>query len=203
VFLASLADDQYRKQVAIKVIHPMLDSDVFVQRFKTERQILANLDHPNIARLLDGGTTNEGSPYLVMEYIEGLPIDVYCDTRALSIDDRLKLFQTVCSAVQYAHQHLVVHRDIKTANILVTEDGIPKLLDFGIASSQSVLGNCLRRSKKFQEAEPLLLTGYDRLKAALGSNHERIKEARLRVLKLYQDWNKLEKAQQFGELNKT
>lgn len=149
VFLASRADDQYRQQVAIKVMRPALDSDLFVERFKTERQILANLDHPNIARLLDGGTTEEGMPYLVMEYIEGLPIESYCKKHQLSIDNRLKLFRTVCSAVQYAHQHLVVHRDIKPANILVTEEGVPKLLDFGIAkllSSQFLPGTELTRT---------------------------------------------------------
>src|SRR5690606_9994699 len=102
-------------------------------RLRQERQILASLEHPNIARLYDGGTTPEGVPYIVMEYIEGEPIDVYCDQRRLDIESRLRLFVTVCSAVHRAHQSLIVHRDLKPSNILVTKDGIPKLLDFGIA----------------------------------------------------------------------
>jgi serine/threonine protein kinase len=104
-----------------------------LRRFRTERQILASLDHPNIAKLLDGGTTADGLPYLVMDYVEGLPLDVYCDRQALSIPARLTLFRLVCGAVHYAHQHLVVHRDLKPSNILVTADGVPKLLDFGVA----------------------------------------------------------------------
>jgi serine/threonine protein kinase/tetratricopeptide (TPR) repeat protein len=133
VYLAVRADKQYKKQVAIKVVRRGFDTQFIVSRFLSERQILANLDHPNIAKLLDGGTTEDGAPYLVMEYIEGLPIDEYCDTKKLPTAARLGLFRTVCSAVQYAHQNLVIHRDIKPSNILVTEDGIPKLLDFGIA----------------------------------------------------------------------
>jgi tetratricopeptide (TPR) repeat protein/tRNA A-37 threonylcarbamoyl transferase component Bud32 len=109
------------------------NSDFVIRRFKNERQILASLDHPNIARLLDGGTTEEGVPYFVMELIEGQPITEYCDSRNLPIVERLKLFTSVCSAVQYAHQRLIVHRDIKPSNILVTHEGMPKLLDFGIA----------------------------------------------------------------------
>jgi tetratricopeptide (TPR) repeat protein len=133
VFLAVRDDDAYRKQVAIKLVRAFSASDLLVDRFRQERHILAALDHPNIARLLDGGTTEEGLPYLVMEYVEGVPIDEYCDARALSVRDRLTLFRTVCSAVQFAHQNLVVHRDIKPANILIAADGTPKLLDFGIA----------------------------------------------------------------------
>jgi serine/threonine protein kinase len=133
VFRAVRADDEYRVAVAIKLVRGGQDSDFVVHRFKTERQILASLDHPNIARLLDGGTTEEGSPYFVMELIEGHPIDEYCGRHKLSITDRLKLFLQVCSAVQFAHQHLVIHRDIKPSNILVASDGVPKLLDFGIA----------------------------------------------------------------------
>lgn len=133
VFLAARADDAYKKQVAIKVVKRGFDNSFITTRFRAERQILANLDHPNIARLLDGGATEEGLPYLVMEYIEGLPIDQYCDERSLSTTERLKLFRVSCSAVQYAHQNLVIHRDIKPSNILVTEGGTPKLLDFGIA----------------------------------------------------------------------
>jgi len=133
VYRAVRADDQYRKQVAIKVVRGGLGDEFRVHRFKAERQILANLDHANIARLLDGGATEDGRPYVVMEYIEGRPIDEYCDQRKLPVPERLKLFRTVCSAVAYAHQRLVIHRDIKPANILVTEEGEAKLLDFGIA----------------------------------------------------------------------
>src|SRR5580693_2942809 len=133
VYRASRADDQYRKQVAIKLVRASQNSDFVIRRFKNERQILASLDHPNIARLLDGGTTEEGVPYFVMELIEGQPITEYCDSRNLPIVERLKLFTSVCSAVQYAHQRLIVHRDIKPSNILVTHEGMPKLLDFGIA----------------------------------------------------------------------
>ncbi len=133
VYRAVRADHQYRKQVAIKVVRGGLGDEFRMRRFRAERQILANLDHANIARLLDGGATEDGRPYVVMEYVEGRPIDEYCDQRRLSLPERLKLFRTVCSAVAYAHQRLVVHRDIKPANILVTESGEAKLLDFGIA----------------------------------------------------------------------
>ena len=133
VYRAFRADDEYKKQVAIKLVRAGQNSDFVVNRFKNERQILASLDHPNIARLLDGGTTENGVPYFVMELIEGHPIDQYCDTHKLAITERLKLFFQVCSAVQYAHQHLFIHRDIKPSNVLVTSDGVPKLLDFGIA----------------------------------------------------------------------
>lgn len=133
VYLAVRDDAAYQKHVAIKVIKRGMDTDFIVHRFRTERQILANLEHPNIARLLDGGATDDGLPYLVMEYVEGQPIDQYADQNHLSIAQRLQLFRTVCSAVQYAHQNLVVHRDLKPSNILVTRDGEPKLLDFGIA----------------------------------------------------------------------
>jgi eukaryotic-like serine/threonine-protein kinase len=133
VYRAVRADGLYDKQVAIKLIRSGLSTDFFVSRFKNERQILAGLEHPNIARLLDGGVTEEGLPYVVLEFVAGVPIDEYCARHELSITERIKLFRTVCSAVQYAHQNLVVHRDLKPGNILVTEDGIPKLLDFGIA----------------------------------------------------------------------
>jgi eukaryotic-like serine/threonine-protein kinase len=133
VFRAIRADDQYSKQVAIKLLKEGFASSYALARFRAERQILANLEHPNIARLLDGGQTEEGIPYFVMEFVEGKPIDEYCDEHRLSIDKRLRLFLTVCSTVEYAHQNLVIHRDIKPANILVTVDGTPKLLDFGIA----------------------------------------------------------------------
>ena len=133
VFRAFRADDEYKKQVAIKLVRAGQNSDFVVNRFKNERQILASLDHPNIACLLDGGTTEKGVPYFVMELIEGQPIDEYCDIHKLPTTERLKLFVQVCSAVQYAHQHLFIHRDIKPSNLLVTSDGVPKLLDFGIA----------------------------------------------------------------------
>lgn len=133
VYRASRDDDAYRKQVAVKLIRIGQDSAHVVQRFHNERQILAAFDHPNIARLLDGGTTPEGLPYFVMELIEGEPIDRYCDRLRASVDERLRLFLEVCSAVQYAHRRLIVHRDLKPSNILVSADGVPKLLDFGIA----------------------------------------------------------------------
>jgi serine/threonine-protein kinase len=133
VYLAERADDEYHKQVAIKLVRRGLDTAHILRRFIAERQILANLDHPNIARLIDGGTTTDGLPYIVMEYVQGLPLIEYCDGRKLSTIERLKLFRTVCAAVQYAHQNLVIHRDIKPINILVTADGTAKLLDFGIA----------------------------------------------------------------------
>ena len=133
VYLAVRADDQYQKQVAIKLIKRGMDTETILRRFRTERQILANLDHPNIAKLLDGGTTEEGLSYFIMDYVDGLPIDLYCDTQKLTTVERLRLFRTVCSAVAYAHQNRVVHRDLKPGNILVTAQGVVKLLDFGVA----------------------------------------------------------------------
>ncbi|MGD2115642.1 MAG: serine/threonine-protein kinase, partial [Acidobacteriota bacterium] len=133
VYLAVRADQEFEMRVALKLLPPGAASEDLARRFRTERQILAVLDHPNIARLLDGGTTTEGQPFLVMEYVEGEPIDRYCDSAELGLDARLRLFRDVCAAVHFAHQNLVVHRDLKPANILVTPDGTPKLLDFGIA----------------------------------------------------------------------
>jgi serine/threonine protein kinase len=133
VWLASRADHEFKKQVAIKMVRRGTDSQEILRRFRIERQLLAGLDHPNIARLIDGGSTPDGLPFLVMEYVQGTRIDQYCESRKLPISERLQLFRAVCSAVQYAHQNLVVHRDIKTGNILVTAEGVPKLLDFGIA----------------------------------------------------------------------
>jgi eukaryotic-like serine/threonine-protein kinase len=133
VFSAVRADGQYEKKVAIKLVRSGYDTESILERFRDERQILASLDHPNVARLLDGGTTEEGIPYLVMELVEGAPIDDYCDDRKLDVSSRLQLFRQVCGAVQHAHQHLVIHRDLKPSNILVTPEGSPKLLDFGIA----------------------------------------------------------------------
>ena len=133
VYLASRADEQYRKQVALKLIKAGADRDEVVLRFRRERQILAGLEHPNIARLLDGGTTPEGLPYFVMEYVEGRRIDAYCQDHGLQTLERLQLFRGVCSAIEYAHRNLIVHRDLKPGNVLVTREGVPKLLDFGIA----------------------------------------------------------------------
>ena len=133
VYLAARADDQYRQNVAIKLIKRRMVTPETLRRFRRERQTLATLDHPNIARLLDGGLTPEGLPYLVMEYVDGMPIGRFCDELKLSTHKRLALFRRVCDAVMYAHQNLVVHRDLKPSNILVTSSGVPKLLDFGIA----------------------------------------------------------------------
>jgi serine/threonine protein kinase/tetratricopeptide (TPR) repeat protein len=133
VYLAERADGQYRQRVALKLIKRGMDTEQVLARFRAERQILASLDHPNIARLVDGGSTTEGLPYLVMEYIDGQPIDAFADERRLMVADRLRLFLQVCDAVSYAHGQGVIHRDIKPLNILVTPSGVPKLLDFGIA----------------------------------------------------------------------
>jgi tetratricopeptide (TPR) repeat protein/predicted Ser/Thr protein kinase len=133
VYLAERADQQFQMEVAIKLIKRGMDTDSVIRRFQHERQILASLEHPNIARLLDGGTTDDGLPYFVMEYIKGERIDDYAERQSLSITARLELFRQVCGAVSYAHQNLVVHRDLKPSNVLVTPEGVPKLLDFGIA----------------------------------------------------------------------
>jgi eukaryotic-like serine/threonine-protein kinase len=133
VYLASRSDESFDKQVAIKLIRRGMDTNSVLKRFVMERQILARLEHPFIAVLLDGGSTSDGLPYLVMEYVEGTPVTKFCAAHQFSIEERLELFRKICSAISYAHQNLVVHRDIKPSNILVTEDGAPKLLDFGIA----------------------------------------------------------------------
>ena len=133
VYLAERADGAFTQRVAIKLIKRGMDTDHVLARFRAERQILASLDHPNIARLLDGGSTDDGLPYIAMEYIDGQPIDLYAEAQRLSVADRLGLFLRVCDAVSYAHAQGVIHRDIKPLNILVTPAGIPKLLDFGIA----------------------------------------------------------------------
>lgn len=133
VYLASRVDGEFEQRVAIKLVKRGLDTDEILDRFRHERQLLARLDHPNIARLLDGGATPDGRPYLAMEYVDGRPIDRYCKEEELDIEARVRLFCQVCDAVQYAHQNLVVHRDLKPGNVLITAQGVPKLLDFGIA----------------------------------------------------------------------
>ena len=133
VYEATRVDNEFNKRAAIKLVKRGMDTDFILRRFRKERQILAALDHPHIGGLLDGGTTEDGLPYFVMEYIEGQPLYSYCDTHQLTITERLKLFRSICDAVHYAHQKQVVHRDIKPSNVLVTSEGIPKLLDFGIA----------------------------------------------------------------------
>ena len=140
VYRAFRADDQYRKQVALKLIRDGQHSGSVIARFRNERQILATLEHPNIARLLDGGTAENSLPYFVMELVEGQPIHQYCESRDLPLAERLRLFLEVCAAVQYAHQRLIIHRDIKPGNILVTSEGVPKLLDFGIAKLLDQVG---------------------------------------------------------------
>jgi eukaryotic-like serine/threonine-protein kinase len=133
VYLAVRDDEAFKRYVALKIIRRGMDSEDIRVRFRTERRILASLTHPNIARLLDGGSTEDGQAYFVMDFVDGKPIDVYCDDHQLSLKERLELFEKVASAVHYAHQNLIVHRDLKPGNILVTEDGTVKLLDFGIA----------------------------------------------------------------------
>jgi serine/threonine protein kinase len=157
VWLASRFDHEFKKRVAIKMVRRGTDSHEILRRFRIERQVLAGLDHPNIARLIDGGSTPDGLPFLVMEYVEGTRIDHYCESRKLPISDRLHLFRAVCSAVQYAHQNLVVHRDIKTGNILVTADGVPKLLDFGIAKLLPGDSTTLDLSQTRPEMRPMTL----------------------------------------------
>ena len=150
VYLARRADGAFDMRVALKVLRPETASAEVLQRFQQERQILASLEHPNIARILDGGQTEDGLPYLAMQFIDGAPIDEYCDQLRLNVTERLKLFRAVCAAVQYAHQRGVVHRDLKPSNILVTADGVVKLLDFGISKVLSSCGDeptvCLTRT---------------------------------------------------------
>ncbi|MBM3450720.1 MAG: serine/threonine protein kinase [Armatimonadetes bacterium] len=133
VYLAGRADREFEMQAAIKIVKRGMDSDEILRRFRDERQTLARLEHPNIAKLLDGGSTESGQPYLVMEYVRGTRVDRFCDEAKWTIAERLRLFRVICEAVQHAHQQLVIHRDLKPDNILVTEEGMPKLIDFGIA----------------------------------------------------------------------
>ena len=133
VYLADRADGEFQQRVAIKLIKRGMDSDFIVRRFRHERQILASFEHPFIARLFDGGTTEDGVPYFVMEFVEGETLYNYADSHELGTIDRLKLFQKVCSALDYAHEKKIIHRDIKPSNIIINKSGSPKLLDFGIA----------------------------------------------------------------------
>lgn len=133
VYEAVRDDGQFQKHVAVKLVRLGASRRDIMRRFESERRLLATLTHPNIAQLIDAGTLSDGVPYLMMEYVDGVRIDQYCDAHSLAVEQRLELFRTVCAALRFAHQHLVVHRDIKPGNILVSADGVPKLLDFGIA----------------------------------------------------------------------
>jgi len=138
VYLAERADGQFRQTAALKVMAAYLTDEEFLRRFEAERQFLASLDHHNITRLLDGGISSAGDPFLVSEYVDGEIIDRYCDQRRLGIEDRLRLFLQVCEAVDYTHRQLILHRDLKPANVLVNSDGTVKLLDFGTAAFTAV-----------------------------------------------------------------
>ncbi len=133
VYLAERTDGEFFQKVAVKLIKRGMDTDFILSRFRHERQILANFNHPNIVLLLDGGTTDDGLPYFVMDFVEGESLHKYCDNNKLNLRQRLELFRQVCEAVDYAHQKKIVHRDLKPSNVLVNRYGIPKLLDFGIA----------------------------------------------------------------------
>ena len=149
VYLAERADGEFEQRVAVKIMRQTFADSELARHFRRERQILAALNHPNIARLLDGGVTASGEPYFVMEYVEGVAIREYSEDRKLTIKERLELFLGVCSAVAYAHRNLIVHRDIKPSNILVTSDGTPKLLDFGLAK---ILDTSLEKQNLTQTA---------------------------------------------------
>jgi len=153
VYLVSRADDAYQRQAALKLIRSDCVSESLVRRFHQERQILAQLDHPNIARIVDGGTTTAGLPYFVMDYIDGQHLHKFCLARRLNVETRLQLFATVCRAVEYLHANRIVHRDLKPANILVTNQGVVKLVDFGIAK-------LLAEDPEITRTAPLLTPGY-------------------------------------------
>ena len=157
VWLATRSDNEFKKKVAIKLVKRGMDTQEILRRFRLERQVLAGLTHPNIAALIDGGSTPDGLPYLVMEYVDGIRIDRYCEQHKSTITERLKLFRDVCAAVQYAHGNLVVHRDLKAGNILVTADGVPKLLDFGIAKLIRTEFDTLAAAETRPELRPMTL----------------------------------------------
>jgi len=161
VYIGERADNLYEKKVAVKLIKSMATSEYLLIRFKEERQILANLEHSNITHLLDGGTTESGIPFLVMEFVEGIPIDQYCAQHQLGVKQRLKLFAKVCDAIQFAHQNLVVHCDIKPENILVNQDGEPKVMDFGISHllTKTEFNSSLPRLLTIQYASPEQISG--------------------------------------------
>jgi len=160
VFLAERADGQFEQRVALKLIRGGAASEQIVRRFQRERQILARLQHPHIARLLDGGLTDDGQPYFAMEYVEGVPLDTYCEAYGCSVAQRIRLMRTVCDAVQSAHRQLVVHRDLKPSNILVTEDGTVKLLDFGIAKMLSGEHDALDDPARTQTGRAVMTPAY-------------------------------------------
>ena len=182
VFLAERTDGEFDQQVAIKLLKQGFVSKIAFNRFLSERQILARLHHRFIAQLLDGGTTEEGTPYLVMEYIEGLPLLDYCNQHNLALNDRLRLFQNICSAVQYAHQHLVIHRDLKPSNIMVTDDGQPKLLDFGISKLVSAEGDSSQTQTEFRALTP----GYASPEQVRGDNISTASDVYSLVVILYE-----------------
>lgn len=157
VWQATRFDSEFRKKVAIKLVKRGMDTQEILRRFRLERQVLAGLSHPNIAALIDGGSTSDGLPYLVMEHVEGIRIDRYCEQHKSTITERLQLFRDVCAAVQYAHGNLVVHRDLKAGNILVTPEGVPKLLDFGIAKLIRTEFSTLAAAETRPELRPMTL----------------------------------------------
>lgn len=158
VFLAKRADGKFQHQVALKVLRRGMDTPKNISRFQLKREILAELSHPNIAQLYDGGVTEDGLPYLIMEYIDGTPIDNYCNQQKLSLKQRLSLFEEICDAVQYAHNNLIIHRDLKPANIMVTETGVVKILDFGI--SKLIREDTGHTTSQTQESHQMLTPGY-------------------------------------------
>src|SRR5262245_14838597 len=141
VYLARRADEHFQKRVALKLIRRGMDTEDILRRFRTERQVLADLEHPGIARLLDGGATEDGRPYLVLEYVEGVALDRHLAAQRADLRERVQLFQGICEAVQHAHERHIVHRDLKPSNVLVTAGGQPKLLDFGIAKVLDLSGS--------------------------------------------------------------